>query len=150
MAGTNELTIYFDSISIRQVAKDVNKRTDYRGLMSGLKHVFSIAEAKLYIVKNTDNPTTKFDAYVEQIKKSEFTPVVQELCSKDGFYTFTPQICIDALNCKTEYVAIGTTDIGVLPLFKVLQERGHKVCLMSVTQIDILMPYVTHFFTAVS
>ena len=148
MSSNTDLTILFDSVSIRRVAKAKNVHTDYTGLMNGIKMVFNVVDARLYVIKNIDSENDKFNGYLAQVERAGFSPVVQEVRKTDGFFCFTPQLCVDAMECKTEHVGIGTTDVSVLPLLQKLRERGHTVVLFGIEPPEIMMQYVNHFYTA--
>lgn len=146
---STEMTLFFDSVSIRRVAKIKGLHTDYTGLMQGLRMIYSVVQARLYIIKNVDNSDmSKFDAYVAQVTKAGFTPIIQEISKADGFFYFTPRICVDALSASTKQIGIGTTDISILPLLQTLKEREHTVTLFSIDKPDILMPCVDNFYSA--
>ena len=146
---STEMTLFFDSVSIRRAAKVKGLHTDYTGLMHGLKMLYNIVEARLYIIKNTDSSdASKFDAYVAQVTKAGFKPIIQEVSKDDGFFYFTPRICIDALGVNTKQIGIGTTDISILPLLQTLKEREHTITLFSIEKAAILMPCVDNFYSA--
>jgi hypothetical protein len=147
MAGTNPIELYLDSTSLRRAAKRIGKKINYEGLMQGLKLTWKIEKANIYMIRNMANETDKLDGFISQATKANYTPIVQELARSDGFFEFTTKLALDTMDCKTEYIGIGTSDISILPAFELLVSRGHKIVFLGVEPMELLAPYISHSYS---
>lgn len=144
-----ELTLLFDSVSIRRAAKATGKNIEYLGLLQGIKMLYELKQASLYVIRNLSAPEDQFNNYVEKMRRAGFDTIAQEVDPTDGYYDFAPQLCLDAVAATTEYVALGTNNISILPALRHLKANGHHTILFSTECPRILEPWVDSFYTTV-